>query len=555
MAQPSKGLPPPSDDDPASQQLENGDADPAKAAVAISESDTSEGGKLKMIVQLVKRCLGVKDIAAMRLSLPASLLEPMPNLEYWHYIDRPDLFAAINDSADPLERMLAVLRYTFSKDLKFIRGKICKPYNSVLGEHFRAHWNVAEIQYPDGFPAEPPIITTHLHHPHGASVIEDDEEDTPPPSSKASVKSSTSNKKPKRKPSNHDPNGAVTPGPAHGSDFLSVSMADKKMAASAEDVSRLGEGLAELKVEVEDELDDPDEFQDAEDGGDDDDSVRVVFLTEQISHHPPASSYYFACPEKGVEAAGVDQISAKVSGTTVRIMPGSMNQGIFVSITSGNGAGEQYHITHPAAHVNGILRGSFYATMTDSTIITCTGSKSGEHLRAIIEYKDESWYGRPQFLLEGCVHTYDPDSPKKEWEGWTKVKHVPAKAVVATFEGSWRKKVEWRAAGEKGSNVLIDIDALSVVPKSVRPVSEQLPDESRKLWDGVTSNLLSKNFGEATKIKQAIEQRQRDIAAQRKAKNEEFVPTYFEADISSGKPALTAAGRQAVQEELKRQHS
>ncbi|KAG8940686.1 hypothetical protein FRC00_012861, partial [Tulasnella sp. 408] len=286
MAQPSKGLPPPSDDDPASQQFENGDADPSKAAVAISESDTSEGGKLKMIVQLVKRCLGVKDIAAI-----------------------------INDSSDPLERMLAVLRYTFSKDLKFIRGKICKPYNSVLGEHFRAHWTVAEVQYPDGFPAEPPLITTHLHHPHGVPVIEAEEDDAPPPSSKASVKSSTSNKKQKRKPSNHDPNGATTPGPAHGSDFLSVSMADKKMAASAEDVSRLGEGLAELKVEVEGELDDPDEFQDAEDGGDDDEGVRVVFLTEQISHHPPASSYYFACPEKGVEAAGVDQISAKVSGT------------------------------------------------------------------------------------------------------------------------------------------------------------------------------------------------------------------------------------------------
>lgn len=29
-----------------------------------------------------------------RLSLPASLLEPIPNLEYWHYLDRPDLFAA-----------------------------------------------------------------------------------------------------------------------------------------------------------------------------------------------------------------------------------------------------------------------------------------------------------------------------------------------------------------------------------------------------------------------------------------------------------------------------
>lgn len=73
-----------------------------------------------------------------RLSLPASLLEPIPNLEYWHYLDRPDMFAAlsvalprpcvslltlvfsINDSDDPFERMLAVLRFTFTKDIKFI---------------------------------------------------------------------------------------------------------------------------------------------------------------------------------------------------------------------------------------------------------------------------------------------------------------------------------------------------------------------------------------------------------------------------------------------------
>lgn len=30
--------------------------------------DTGEGGKIKMIVQLVKKCLGVKDIAAMYVS-------------------------------------------------------------------------------------------------------------------------------------------------------------------------------------------------------------------------------------------------------------------------------------------------------------------------------------------------------------------------------------------------------------------------------------------------------------------------------------------------------
>ena len=32
-------------------------------------------------------------VCSSRLSLPASLLEPIPNLEYWHYADRPDIFA------------------------------------------------------------------------------------------------------------------------------------------------------------------------------------------------------------------------------------------------------------------------------------------------------------------------------------------------------------------------------------------------------------------------------------------------------------------------------
>lgn len=34
-----------------------------------------------------------------RISLPASLLEPIPNLEYWNYLDRPDVFAACVKSA------------------------------------------------------------------------------------------------------------------------------------------------------------------------------------------------------------------------------------------------------------------------------------------------------------------------------------------------------------------------------------------------------------------------------------------------------------------------
>jgi hypothetical protein len=46
---------------------------------------------------------------------------------------------------------------------------------------------------------------------------------------------------------------------------------------------------------------------------------------------------------------------------------------------------------------------------------------------------------------------------------------------------------------------LLTSQLLSVVPKTVRPLSEQLPNESRKLWEGVTSNLLKKEYGEANR--------------------------------------------------------
>lgn len=68
--------------------------------------------------------------------------------------------------------------------------------------------------------------------------------------------------------------------------------------------------------------------------------LQVVYLTEQVSHHPPISSFHVTCPTRGVEMAGIDQISAKISGTTVRIASGSFNKGLFISLTSGQGEGE-----------------------------------------------------------------------------------------------------------------------------------------------------------------------------------------------------------------------
>lgn len=70
---------------------------------------------------------------------------------------------------------------------------------------------------------------------------------------------------------------------------------------------------------------------------------------------------------------------------------------------------------------------------------------------------------------------------------------------------------------------LIDVSALRVIPKAVRPLEKQHPRESRKLWENVTDKLIKKEFSEATREKVVIEQRQRDEAAERKRKGVECV--------------------------------
>ncbi|KZT24149.1 hypothetical protein NEOLEDRAFT_1148783 [Neolentinus lepideus HHB14362 ss-1] len=569
---------------PGAVELNEYDPDAPGPAISVPDSgDTGEGGKLKMIVQLLKKCLGVKDIAAMRLSLPASLLEPIPNLEYWHYLDRPDLFAAINDSDDAFERMLAVIRFTFTKDLKFIRGKVCKPYNSVLGEHFRCTWDVIPVKYSSD-PMAPPIHRTYVASPSSdsSSSVSPNRPVAPglmqSTSETASVKSAKSTKSTKSARSGFSFMSSV----GWSTPATSPPLSETNLEAQMSDLSLSHESSGEIIEEDEAAASEP--------------RVRIVYLTEQISHHPPISAYHTACPSRQIELTGIDQISAKVSGATVRVGPGSFNKGLFIRITGGAGEGEMYHVTHPVAQVAGILRGNFYVTIGDSTIITCTGGKGKERLRAILEYKEESWLGKAHFAVEGVIHTYTEG--ESEVEEWTKVKHVPQSRVLAVFEGSWRGFIRWRRASSTTPSApspaasqsylsaatsllssgyssassastsrsdlsgttaspsssewatLIDLTPLHVVPKSVRPLEKQLPDESRKLWEDVTTRLLKKEYSEATRHKHAIEQKQRDDAAERKRKGVEFIPKYFEKDIESGVPALTAEGRKQIEQEL-----
>ena len=141
---------------------------------------------------------------------------------------------------------------------------------------------------------------------------------------------------------------------------------------------------------------------------------------------------------KGISARGFDQLSAKFTGTSIRVTPGVHNLGIFINLK--NRDDEEYQLTHPIAHLGGMLRGSLSVTVADSCFVTCRKTKT----KVILHYLEESWLGKTQNKVNGVVFTYDPENDNK-----TRIKDVPEKDVLARLEGSWHDQIYYTLQGSK----------------------------------------------------------------------------------------------------------
>lgn len=159
-------------------------------------------------------------------------------------------------------------------------------------------------------------------------------------------------------------------------------------------------------------------------------TVRVSYLTEQTSHHPPVSAFFVECPEKGVSARGFDQLSAKFTGTSIKVTPGEHNLGIFINLQKRDN--EEYQLTHPAAHLGGLMRGALSVTVGDQCFVTCPKTK----IKTILHYVEEGWLGKTQNKVEGIVFRYDPGNDNK-----TRIRDVPDNEILARVGGNWKEKV------------------------------------------------------------------------------------------------------------------
>ncbi|EPX74340.1 oxysterol binding protein [Schizosaccharomyces octosporus yFS286] len=498
------------------------------------EGYQKEEGKFKLVLSILKQCIGVKDIASLRFSLPAQLLEPVGNLEYWNYVDRPDYFATMGDNDDDLERMLSVLRWWFTKDLRFIRGRVVKPYNSVLGEFFRCKWDVDEPVVREDHTIDPESSHLPLHkteytestkYPIGTGYFR-------PSTSRSQSSKSLMGKKSTKKSSKYnvpDENASAST-PDLNQDSLTSSLSNLQPPSS---------GSANEPYESTIPTSDSTRYNDEQSGLRTSQKHPVVFMAEQTSHHPAVSAYIVACPSKGVEIFGQDQISVGFTGTSFKVSSGHLNKGVYVRFNHRDN--EEYLCTHPSASVGGILRGNLHINMQDSTYITCPRTR----IKAIVTYVEERWLGKPKSLVEGVVFRYDPEN-----DCYDTIKSVPNDCILATLKGNWRNCIFYNYAGDSESKMLVDLNELDLVHKRCPPLNKQFPFESRKIWYPVTQNIVSKRYPQATKAKQEIEEQQRQDSAMRHESNTEWKPRFFIPDNENGHPSLTESGRKVLLETL-----
>ncbi|XP_032673207.1 oxysterol-binding protein-related protein 9 [Odontomachus brunneus] len=110
------------------------------------DSMESHGSVVTHLLSQVKIGMDLTKVA-----LPTFILERRSLLEmYADYFAHPDQFVSIADMPTPRERMVQVIRwYLCSFHAGRKSGVAKKPYNPILGEIFRCHWNIPNTSSSD----------------------------------------------------------------------------------------------------------------------------------------------------------------------------------------------------------------------------------------------------------------------------------------------------------------------------------------------------------------------------------------------------------------------
>jgi hypothetical protein len=228
----------------------------------------------------------------------------------------------------------------------------------------------------------------------------------------------------------------------------------------------------------------------------------AYYISEQTSHHPPKSSYFYLVPEQKIRVDGIVIPKSRFLGnSSAAIMEG------WGHVTLENHDREVYIMNQPNVYCRGILFGKMKMELGDHMYVKCPKN----NLIADIEFKTKGFISGTYDAIEGTI------------------KNSATGEELFTISGKWNEVMEIKNLKTDKKEVLIDTRKTALHKPKTRPLEEQFEYESRKLWKPTTDALSKRDHITATEEKSKVEDEQRSRAKKRVEDGVEFHPKLFKA--------------------------
>ncbi|KXX81704.1 Protein KES1 [Madurella mycetomatis] len=253
-----------------------------------------------------------------------------------------------------------------------------------------------------------------------------------------------------------------------------------------------------------------------------DDAGTTELISEQVSHHPPATAYNITNLPSGVRLEGYNAQKASFSKTINIKQIG--HAVLTVPIPSSSDC-DTYLITLPSLHIEGLIFGSPFVELEGSSYIT-----SSTGFTAKVDYSGKGWLSGKKNSFTATLY---PTGKEKD--------------VLFNVSGQWTKTFEIHSGPAKYSSQdnLVEIWDPAQSPLSelnLAPIEAQHPLESRRAWSKVAAAITMGDLDTVSVEKGKIENAQREMRAKERAEGRTWQRRYFTARTDTPDQVLAELG-------------
>lgn len=240
--------------------------------------------------------------------------------------------------------------------------------------------------------------------------------------------------------------------------------------------------------------------------------TKTFYIAEQVSHHPPISTFHVTNRSEGFAISGTILAKSKFYGTSVSAF---FDGNAKLSLLS---KGEDYEMTFPYAFCKGILFGTLSMELGGKVHISC--EKTGYQTDIEFKLKPYLFGGKDCNAIMGQI--------------------TLGGKVLATIDGKWDSEIfltDHRSKSPQRSKIWEVTKEVTRkrLPRYLVNYADQDEFESEKLWKKVDKAILTGDQILATEEKYVLEERQRNEAKERSRSGTQWVPKFFKLDHSDPK--------------------